>query len=80
MWYDCHMHTLHSDGRSTVREMCRSAIEKGMGGITVTDHADINFYNDRDTLNRIRSSIADITEARDEFGDKLKALHSMLPR
>ena len=77
MWYDCHMHTLHSDGRSTVQEMCTSAVDKGMCGITITDHADMNFYNDRDTLNRIKSSIADITACREEFNGKLKVLRGV---
>lgn len=74
MYYDCHMHTTNSDGKNTVHEMCVSAIEKGVSGITITDHADMNFYMERDTLNRIKASIEDVTSAREEFGDKLKIL------
>ena len=53
MIYDSHMHTVNSDGRSTIAEMCQSAVEKGVSGIAITDHADMNFYESRDTYNRI---------------------------
>ncbi len=35
--YDSHTHTTHShDGRSTIDEMCLSAIKKGLRGIAIT--------------------------------------------
>ncbi len=74
MFFDCHTHTTNSDGKNTVREMCISAIEKGVSGITITDHADMNFYKERDTYNRIKRAISDITESKEEFGEKLKVL------
>ncbi len=37
--YDGHLHTTYSiDGTSTVEEMCRVAIKRGLSGIAVTDH------------------------------------------
>ena len=30
MLYDSHMHTTNSDGRSTITEMCQTAIEMGV--------------------------------------------------
>lgn len=54
--------------------MCHSAIEKGVAGITVTDHADMNFYESRDTLNRIKTCIGEIRQAQEKYADKLDLL------
>ena len=77
MNYDMHCHSTNSDGRQSVDEMCRSAIERGVTGFAVTDHADMNFYESRDTYNRIRKSLADIAQARDTYGDQLKLLRGV---
>ena len=72
MIYDCHMHTVNSDGKSTIDQMCESAIEKGVSGIAITDHADMNFYESRDTYNRIKGAIAQIRQAQEKWEDKLE--------
>jgi len=72
MIYDSHMHTVNSDGRGTVEEMCRSAVEKGVRGITVTDHADMNFYESRDTYNRIKEANRQNRLAQETWEDKLE--------
>ena len=37
--YDCHVHTDFShDGKATCEAQCMSAIEKGLSGITITEH------------------------------------------
>lgn len=74
MLYDSHMHTTHSDGRNTVSQMCESAIEKGVAGITLTDHADMNFYESRDTYNRIKGAIAAYRQASREYADTLEVM------
>ena len=74
MLYDSHMHTTHSDGRSTLEEMCRAAWEKGVGGIAVTDHADMNFYESRDTCNRIQNAIAHIRSLQAEYAGRLDVM------
>ena len=74
MWYDLHMHTTNSDGKNSVDEMCRAAVEKGMGGIAITDHADMNFYESRNTPERIRQSIADIRAAQETYRGQLDVL------
>lgn len=74
MFFDCHTHTVNSDGKNTVWDMCDSATNKGISGITITDHANINFYKDLDTFNKIKQSIADTTEAKEKFRGKLKVL------
>jgi histidinol-phosphatase (PHP family) len=68
------MHTVNSDGRSTIAEMCQSAVYKGVSGITITDHADMNFYESRDTYNRIKGAVAQIRRAQVEWEDKLELM------
>ena len=72
MLYDSHMHTVNSDGRSTVEQMCRSAVEKGVSGITITDHADMNFYESRDTYNRIKEANRQNRLAQEAWEGKLE--------
>lgn len=74
MLYDSHMHTTNSDGRNSLDEMCLAAIEAGVDGITITDHADMNFYESRDTYNRIKGGISQIREAQETFRGKLDLL------
>ena len=74
MLYDSHIHTTNSDGRNTLDEMCQSAIEKGVQGITITDHADMNFYESRDTYNRIKNAINQIREAQTRYAGKVDVL------
>ena len=77
MIYDMHCHSTNSDGRQSVEEMCLSAIERGVTGFAVTDHADMNFYESRDTYNRICRSLEDIKRAREAYGDKLHLLRGV---
>ena len=77
MLYDCHTHTTHSDGKNSTIEMCTSAIEKGLGGITVTDHANMNFYMERDTLKNIKESIKSIEEIKEKFRGQLNILRGV---
>ena len=41
MIYDFHTHSVNSDGFGTVDELCGFAIEKGVTGFALTDHADM---------------------------------------
>ena len=72
MIYDFHVHSTNSDGKGSVEELCGYAIEKGIAGFALTDHADMNYYEDRDTYNRIAKSISDVYAAREIYGDKLE--------
>jgi len=74
VFFDCHTHTIHSDGKDTVPEMCVSAIEKGISGLTITDHADMNFYMERNTFSRIAASMESTAKAQESFGQNLKVL------
>lgn len=72
MLYDCHTHSTNSDGKNSIDELCLSAIEKSMSGITITDHADMNFYNERNTYERIKNSIKETEDAKEKYKGKLK--------
>ena len=74
MLFDCHTHSTNSDGKSSINELCISSIEKSLSGITVTDHADMNFYNERNTLDRIKNSIKETEENKEKYKGKLKVL------
>lgn len=77
MIYDLHTHSTNSDGRSTLDDMCVSAIDRGVTGFALTDHADMNFYAQRDTFDRIGRSLADIEAARAKYGDRLHILRGV---
>ncbi|MBQ8254089.1 MAG: histidinol-phosphatase HisJ family protein [Clostridia bacterium] len=71
--YDFHMHSDNSlDGRQSVDDACRAAIEKGLRGIAITDHADICFFEKDDTINRFKKCIADVNEAKRKYDGQLE--------
>jgi len=72
MLFDCHTHSTNSDGKNTVEEMCASSLENALDGVMITDHADMNFYNERNTYSRIQNSIRDIQEAQEKYSGSLK--------
>lgn len=74
MVYDSHVHTTNSDGKNTLDEMCRYATGKGFRGVTITDHADMNFYESRDTYNRIERCIGEVRRAQKDYEGKLDVL------
>ncbi len=81
--FDNHSHTQYSgdipkgEGNS-VRELCISAIEKGLEGIAITDHFDIDGIYDGYFPPLDHESIAkDIACAREEFKGKIKLLHGI---
>jgi len=67
MLYDSHTHTVHSDGRSTVSELCYAAWEKGLDGVTVSDHANMNYYRDRDTYRCMQEALEAVAAAKEAF-------------
>lgn len=45
---DCHMHTCFSaDSEATVTSMLDAAVEKGLEGVCITDHMDLDFPETR---------------------------------
>jgi 3',5'-nucleoside bisphosphate phosphatase len=43
-YVDLHIHTIHSDGSSTVKEVLEAAARKGLAAIAITDHDCIDAY------------------------------------
>lgn len=70
--FDSHVHTTHSPDaqRDDVWAIGRSALEKGLMGICITDHCDANFYDELDYGGRMARSIQDVLRARDDFAGK----------
>lgn len=71
MIYDTHTHSTNSDGRQSISEMCRCAIENNVSGFAVTDHADMNDYEKPDIYNRISKSMTDIAIAQEACQDSI---------
>ena len=72
MVYDFHTHSINSDGKGTVDDLCAYGIEKGIAGFALTDHADMEYYDERDTYNRIKKSISDALDARERYKGKIE--------
>ena len=65
---DLHMHTVASDGRNTIEEMARAALERGYEYIAITDHsASHGFGNDvaPDELRRQIERVRKVNDALD---------------
>ena len=79
MYYDYHVHTDFSeDGRTTIEDMCLSAIERNIVEIAVTDHLDID-YPDRDFQFDLDYSAysASIDRARERFDGRLNIVKGL---
>ena len=64
---DLHMHTVASDGRHTIEQMARGALERGYEYIAITDHSashgfgnDVSPYELRRQIERVREVNAEI--------------------
>ena len=77
--YDSHMHSIHSgDSKMSIDEICEIAIEKGLKGITVTEHVSIRRYKKGEDYTRhILNSFADCKEAAEKYKGVLEVRHGM---
>ena len=76
--FDSHVHSNHShDAVSTIEEICRSAIEKGILGVSVCDHADMWFYEIQNTYEGFRACITEVLALREKYEGKLKLLQGI---
>lgn len=81
--FDNHSHTQYSGDipkgqGNSVRELCLAAIKKGLTGIAVTDHFDIDGIRDGFFPPLDHDSVArDIAEAKEEFKGRLTVLHGI---
>jgi histidinol-phosphatase (PHP family) len=69
---DYHMHTVYSDGNAVVDAMARSAIDKGLTQITLTDHMPLPF-DTRYAMSRakVEAYRRDIRQARTAYDGRL---------
>ena len=78
MLYDTHVHTNFSHDSSQEPEgNCIAAIEKGLAGIAITDHADMWYYNKRKTLDHIVASTDKAGELNEKYRGKLKVFRGI---
>ena len=81
MLCDCHLHTSNSfDAENSLKEMCESAIKKGINIIAVTDHLEVPeiLLGDKsqygDMVKQIKQSALDVDECREFFKDKIQII------
>lgn len=73
VFYDSHVHTLHSpDSQQPLAEIFQRALDRGLRGIAITDHADMWFLKEQNTFQEVAGSIADAKAASATYGDQLK--------
>ena len=70
--FDCHCHTKNShDSSCDPIKLCEAAIAKGLGGIAITDHCDIEYAHMRDVVTPIESSLACASLLKEKYAGKL---------
>ncbi len=71
--YDSHIHSKNShDSKQTLDDICTTAIEKGLKGVSICDHADGGLAIVQNTIENIKNCIEDVKEARKKYGSQLK--------
>ena len=76
--YNLHSHSIHShDGKNTVDEMCKSAIEKNLSGLAITDHIDLLLFEERDIYNQALKCRENVLKAKQQYKGKLKVLFGL---
>nr|MDD6335172.1 histidinol-phosphatase HisJ family protein [bacterium] len=72
---DLHMHTHHScDAHDSVEDMVRSAMEKGLHTIAITEHIDWHPNDNGYGVFNFQAYSDDINRARDKYGDRITIL------
>ena len=62
-----HSHSKWSDGNNTIEEMAKSAIEKGLQYLVISDHSKTAFYANGLTEERLKAQHAEIDELNEKF-------------
>ena len=60
---DLHMHTVASDGRNTIEEMARTALERGLEYVAITDHSASHGFGNHVEPDELRRQIERVREA-----------------
>lgn len=72
---DLHMHTTWSDGKLSILEMAREAVERGHRYIAITDHSVSLGIANGLSVERLRAQAEEVHKANRELGDELTILH-----
>ncbi len=64
---DLHMHTTHSDGRATVRDMALAARDLGLEYVCITDHSATHGFGDDVQPDELREIIAEVRAVDEEL-------------
>ncbi|MCI8623275.1 MAG: histidinol-phosphatase HisJ family protein [Provencibacterium sp.] len=71
-FFDSHTHSDNSpDGQHSITFMCEKAVEKGLMGIAVTDHCEIDTYEEDGSPMRMLQSVFEVRKAQLAFGGRL---------
>lgn len=71
--FDSHIHSIHSfDSEQTLSELCEEAIEKGIRGITITDHVMTRRFDELHTLEGFQTLFPDAEATRAIYGDRVR--------
>lgn len=78
MLFDTHTHTFFShDSKQAPEGSCTAAIEKGLGGIAFTDHADMWYFQERKSFDCIVSSTDTAAALGEKYAGKLKVFRGV---
>ena len=72
---ELHAHTTESDGRLSLEELVRQAIDRGFHTIAVTDHSRSSAQAGGLDVERLEQQRESIDKARARFGDAISILH-----
>lgn len=76
--FDSHVHSHHShDAVSSIEDICRTSVEKGIAGVAVCDHADMWFYERQNTYEGFSACIREILNIRDKYEGTLKIMQGI---
>ena len=64
---DLHMHTRASDGRNTIEQMARAALERGYEYIAITDHSATHGFGDHVTPDELERQIERVAEVNERI-------------
>ncbi len=75
---DMHTHSQSShDSTCPIEDMAKSAMDKGISVLAITDHIDIQYFDTVDNDAIARSSHLEVDKAREKMGDAIKLIKGL---
>lgn len=73
--YDSHNHSNYShDSKSSIEQLCLAAQDKGLSGVVVSDHCDIQYYTSPSSAENIKQSVIESRDMNKRLNGKLSVL------